>query len=217
MTKNIKIKFSNVYLNLVSAYTIAGIQHLEHYVNEIEQKFEADLQKIEYPDISEIKLFEDEVIEDYFPDEFKVIENVFKYRFRYSIITSLYTLLEVSINQLCDHLKKYEKLPISYRELRGDGIQRAKNYLCKMCAITEPFNRKEWADIQTLNLLRNCIVHADGNIEQTKSPDKLKNRIKVTNHISGNSELHIDKEYLLFIINSSIEFLEQIYSEAKKL
>ncbi|HUX80237.1 MAG TPA: hypothetical protein VMW10_10920, partial [Alphaproteobacteria bacterium] len=78
--------------------------------------------------------------------------------------------LEISLNDLCRYLCNSKKLYLSLEDLRGDGTERAKLYLTKACLIDFPESSNEWNEILKLNKIRNCIVHAQGDILNAKSP-----------------------------------------------
>ena len=65
-----------------------------------------------------------------------------------------------------------KKLSLELSDLKNDGIERAKEYLVKVCHINFPEKSHEWSEIQKLKQIRNCIVHAEGNIEKVISTKK---------------------------------------------
>ena len=107
------------------------------------------------------------------------------------------SLLEYSFNLICDSLQSNLKEKISYRDLNGKGITRAKNYIQK---ITD-FNLSSlsnWDYIILIRDIRNCISHSLGVVEK----ENLKNKI---NNSSG-IELRDDAILEYFIIEP--EFIE---------
>ena len=117
------------------------------------------------------------------------------------------------MNSLCTILQKMNDLNVELNDLRGDGIERARLYLTKVCEIQFPDASHEWAEIQKLNSIRNCIVHAEGNVDDVRSPTKLRNIVKNTKGISLESEryLSIDKKYLEMVIACVDDFLQELH------
>ena len=132
--------------------------------------------------------------------------------FHYSTIVTVYSLLEISLNDLCRYLCNSKKLSSSLEELRGKGIKRAKLYLEKVCLIDFPENN-EWNEILKFNEIRNCIVHAQGDIEDAKSPKspkKLRNIVANTSGVELENErfIIIDSEYINMALSNTKNLLE---------
>jgi hypothetical protein len=107
-------------------------------------------------------------------------------------------------------------LSVELTDLKGDGIERARLYLTKVCEIQFPDGSHEWAEIQKLNNIRNCIVHAEGNVDDVRSPTKLRNIVKNTKGISFESEryLSIDNKYLEMAITWVEDFLQELHEKS---
>jgi hypothetical protein len=116
------------------------------YVLELESKFSHDLKSLEKRYEKEIRQkgadaeFED-YLSDFYADEFHRIDRIFLRTFRYSAVVTIYSLLETSMNSLCSILKQMKAINIELEEIRGDGIERAKVYLMKVCEIKFPERR----------------------------------------------------------------------------
>jgi hypothetical protein len=63
-----------------------------------------------------------------------------------------------------------QNLPIRMKELSRDDIKRAKNYLHKISHIPEV----NWIPIEDLAKVRNCIVHAMGDVKLSSDRDYLR-------------------------------------------
>lgn len=104
-------------------------------------------------------------MDEYFAEEHYIIESIFLKSFRYSMVVTIYSLLEITMNDLCHYLCHSKKLSLNLDEIKGGDIERAKLYLSKVCPIDFPGRSAEWNDIQKVNKIRNGIVHAEGDIE----------------------------------------------------
>jgi len=90
--------------------------------------------------------------------------------FRYSFIVLLFLVLENRLKELCGivaHLKQ-ESPPIARREV----VKTYKNFLKSLgVSVSKEF----WTSIHDLNKVRNCIVHASGNVKGSKDEQHLRN------------------------------------------
>jgi len=220
MTFKNKIWFNSVYLGIIKG----RINEFRDYVLEVESKFQGDLKNIEAKCNKEIKkIASDEdkkqEITEFYGEDFYIIESIFLHTFRYSALVSIYSLIETSMSTLCRHLERREYLTLKLSDLKGKGVERARLYLTKVCHITFPDSSHEWSEIQKLNKVRNCIVHANGNIERVRSSDKLRSIIKDTKglKIERKRILIIEKVYLDNAITWAENFLQKLYEESLPL
>lgn len=201
------------------------LEDIKEYYEELEHKFESDKRKLSERYEKEVtgkKLtteMEDQIGE-YFGEEHQRIEGLFLKNFRYSVVVTIYSFLETTLNDLCYHLCRSKKLLLALDEIKGDGIERARLYLQKVCLINFPDNSHEWQEIQKFNLIRNCIVHTEGNVEEIKSPDKLKRVIRSTKGVCLDPQIqrfvHIEKAYIPSIICCIENFINNVHDEAFK-
>jgi hypothetical protein len=197
------------------------LEEFKDYVLELEQKFKSDMERLG-------KQLDDELekrggdsthhqdIIDWYADDFQRIDKVFIRTFRYSAIVSIYSTLESSMNSICTHLLRLKCRTLELSNLKGEGIERAKLCLETVCAVDFPENTASWSEIQKLIKIRNCIVHAEGNIEIARSPQKLINIVQNTKglEIEGKRYIKIEGEYLEAVINSVENFLEELCKRA---
>ena len=94
---------------------------------------------------------------------------------RYSSIVFLHTVFETRLRDLCNVLRRDNKIPISLLDLKGSAIDQAKSYLTKMANISVA-TYPEWSSIRSFQKIRNCVVHEFGFVEpkEEKSKDILK-------------------------------------------
>lgn len=208
---------------IIKRRTDNELEKVKQYYEELENKFQSDKKRLSKRYDEEVGngKFDAEIkyqLDEYFSDEHYIIESIFLKSFRYSMIITVYSLLEISLNDLCHYLRNSKKLALSFDELRGEGIERAKLYLTKVCLLDFPESCKEWNEIQKLNKIRNCIVHAMGDIENAKSPQKLRNIIANTNGLGLENErfIRIDSEYINTTISNTKKLLETVYGKSFK-
>lgn len=206
------------------------------YISQIESKYESDLVKINnrVKDLATAK-----VPDDFLVDEYAALEEM-QQIFRYSAIVALYSILEHSMNFFCVHatskksIWKNIKNAILYlfkkpmnslgihlsifsysRNQYGKGIIKAASYLENVCALEFPRSQHEWQELNKLHYIRNCIVHADGYMEITNSPEKIQNIIIHTKELSFKDErrLQVNKEYLEISAKNVKDFLGLLYEK----
>ncbi len=105
---------------------------------------------------------------------------------------------------------------VQLEDLRGDGIDRARLYFVKICGIDHPDSSREWSEIQKLKKIRNCIVHADGDVLDARSPDKIKNIVKNTPGLSLENEryLVIKNKYLESATTWVEDYLQYLHEKS---
>lgn len=122
--------------------------------------------------------------------------------------------MESSLNDLCLILKESNSIELEINELKDDGIFRAKNYLKKVCKINFPDSSHEWNEIEKLNRLRNCLVHAGGNIKKSSNQTKIENIVKDSNTVSIKEDyLNFTNKYIEDAIENVRKFLSNIFRE----
>ena len=219
--RRLKFDRKKMMKNILKDHTAGGLDDLYEYFQELERKFQGDKKRISvrYDEESE-KIKSDPELEaqlaEYFSEEFHMIENTFLKTFRYSMVVAIYSLVEVSLNDLCRYLCNSNKMALTINDLRDDGIQRAKLYLTKVCMVDFPASSHEWDEIIKLNFIRNCIIHTQGNVGNVKSPGKIINIVDNTPSISIKDEryLMIERSYVEVSIHNAKKLLENVYDKA---
>ncbi|MFK3812379.1 hypothetical protein [Bacillus halotolerans] len=101
-------------------------------------------------------------------DDYLKYSNDYPQLIRKTIFLQTYFSFESYLNNVCDSQKKQLYLNLSYKDMKGQGIERAKLYLCKACGlITDAFSSNEWKTIRDYNTLRNAFVHNNGIVDKS--------------------------------------------------
>ncbi len=218
--KKLKIDRDKMIQSIIKRRTKHKLEDVEQYYEELETKFQRDKKRLSkrYDEKVENGKLNSETkyqLDEYFSEKHYVIENIFLKTVRYSMIVTIYSLLEISLNDLCRYLCDSKKLSLSLEESSGDGIKRAKLYLAKVCLIDFP-ESNEWNEILKLNEIRNCIVHTQGDIEFAKSPEKLRNIVANTRGIELENDrfIRIDSEYINTALSNTKKLLEMVYDKS---
>jgi hypothetical protein len=101
----------------------------------------------------------------------------------YSQLLTVYGYFEKLLNDLCIEQRDAKKLPLSLKDLHGQGIERARNYLVKLVGLNKAFSTTEWQRIKSIGVLRNSVAHRDGFVDF--EPDNSKSTYSKLNKISS--------------------------------
>lgn len=204
---------TNPELDRVTTRTVKNkISYLRCHFEKIENIFKIEseelLQEVNLEN-KRTKSHEDDSQYDYRPsDSLRDIEFIYLRMHRYSAILASYSYLESSMLKICTDLEKRRNIAISVSDLQGDGIFRCKKYLNKMAGIDFEEINHQWSDLATLNKLRNCIVHADGDAERVRGSDNF------IAQIESSADLFFVEERLLMIssnfVYSSLNNIESV-------
>ena len=112
-----------------------------------------------------------ELLDDQFKESTADVADAYPQILRASLFGTAYGIFEHFLNAICkqSHSQGYAQ-GVALKDLRGDGIPRAKLYLMKVAMITLP-DTPEWQDLSDYGLLRNSLVHAQGYLAEN---DKLR-------------------------------------------
>ncbi|GAA6133953.1 hypothetical protein NBRC116188_07420 [Oceaniserpentilla sp. 4NH20-0058] len=164
-----KAPSANPEANSLSQLSIAKkIKFLKYHFDKIEAVFEEERkQYIQADKIEQERTKNDEDDHNYnyeYSQALREIEMVYLRMHRYTAILTLYSYLEDTLNQICDISKKNLVIEKSYKNFKGSGIKRAKEYLKKEINVDFTCVNSEWSALSILNELRNCIMHGNGNL-----------------------------------------------------
>jgi len=109
---------------------------------------------------------------------------------------NLYSFFEAALVKECRNRKSSET-PLSFSDIAGQNdIDRAKTYLTKVVRIHFPSDAPEWQEIQNYRMLRNCIVHNQGKMEEGARGQKLREYIARQKNLSlYGDEVYFDKGF----------------------
>ena len=137
---------------------------------------------------------------------------------RQSFIVSLFSFLELWLMRDCHNDSKRHDGGEAYRKIRESGIAKAKEYFSKVMKSTFSFGESdEWAWIQKLKLLRDCIVHRQGSLTGLSDFSVDKN-LEVFVHSEdglekygpGNNEIFIKREFCSKSLDQVIKLMIEL-------
>ncbi|WP_405124618.1 hypothetical protein [Ralstonia pseudosolanacearum] len=92
-----------------------------------------------------------------------VFHNYFPTLRRGSALAMLCSFLEHELNVLCNTVGKHLQLTVTAKDLHGQGIERARNYL-KLCGGVEVQHSKQWESVKRIFEVRHALIHAGGHV-----------------------------------------------------
>ncbi len=205
--------------NIIKFRAKEKLEEFRQYTAEIEHKFKSDKNKLSSSYNEAIEDVSDEEINhinNYFSDDYYMIEEIHIGMYRKATLVSLYSFLENTMNHLCKHLCSLNNYPVKTNDLRGEGIVRSKIYLEKLANINFDVLNGEWSDLIIFNKIRNCIVHCDGNIASSKNKNKLLSIIN--NHpnlsLKNGRYIKIEREFIDTYITKVEKFINDLHQQA---
>ncbi len=131
----------------------------------------------------------------------------------YSIIPSCYMMFETNLTAFAKVAQQYYFLNLKYNELMGGKTEKIKKYLKKLANI-DISKINSWNALKDLEVIRNCIVHNDGKVnEEFRDIKKIKPLAKkYGNNFSINKPLYENEQYLIIKFSLCYLFMGQIES-----
>lgn len=132
----------------------------------------------------------------------------------YSFVMMLFSELEFRINEICRELKKREDLPLKINDFKGNLIERFSKFL--IIANKPPLEKNEESEIIDFIVIRNCVVHNNGFINNFSDPKKLRNVAKNKLHIEiagkgDNERIKVSSRFLYSRIEFFITMFRRLF------
>jgi hypothetical protein len=126
----------------------------------------------------------------------------------YSQLLVVYGYFEKLLNDFCTEYRTSENIKLTLKDLHGQGIERAKNYLVKVVGLEKTFSTPDWQSITQLGILRNSVAHRDGCVDyEPDSPKSVYAKLSNINGVELRQEV-MDQE------DAQIFFNEKVIIEA---
>lgn len=145
------------------------------------------------------------------------LSEVFPKVLRQSFFVTCYSYLEHILNELCRAFARDVPKTIELKDLRGDGIDRARNYLKKAHGVSFPDQSPEWNRLCEFRRIRNCIVHDNGRVRDKNNGGKAI-RIFVRQNpnfasIDDTNCIWLGPKTCTDMIETIRRFMDQLFSE----
>ncbi|MEH6711672.1 MAG: hypothetical protein V7733_10690 [Paraglaciecola polaris] len=196
-------------LVLAQGCFVFELQHYRLYSEKIEGMLEQEVELLKEDHTSRVKCLNEKEREVFFDnryDDYWELENLFSVIQRKSILISVYSVLEINLNQLCRLYSKVIDSDIVLEDLgEKDNIKRAQIYLTKVARVDFPLEHNSWTEIKKIQQIRNKLVHDNGNIPSGNS--------KLVRYIKNNTSLELDDSNRVVIRRGYIEHCISIFSD----
>lgn len=145
-----------------------------------------------------------------------------------SVFLTQYSYLEHILDRVCAHYAKKTNARIKHKDIKGMGIERAKDYITKYMGVDFPA-KDEWERIKRYAVLRNKLVHTGPDIDMSvdidekavkvieKTPTLSIDRFLVDDGYHVEPKVEINSEFLLDVINDIDIFLQKLFDQLEKI
>ncbi|EJG0622505.1 hypothetical protein [Vibrio parahaemolyticus] len=136
-------------------------------------------------------------------------QTLFPSMHREATVMSVHSYLEDTLNRLSDALAQHLNSEITYKDLKGAGIVRAKIYLTKIAGFDFEALNGTWSVLTQVNKLRNQLVHNGGYLPERDS-DAVNKFVCSNKYLSGSAgeKVRISSGFVEFYINELIKFFQ---------
>lgn len=201
------------------------LELLRAYVSNVENQLEMGLKKFVKSymeeDIEEVgengnPVFVHQVqVYDGLDDSTWSIEEIFNNHFpslhRRSCFITIYSLIEYSLDDLCNRFAQKTALEVTQQDLKGKGIDRSRLYLRKVIGLDWSNVEEPWNKVKNIQAVRNWIVHNNGRVTETEQ--KIIKRISHV-HLKEH-ELVLEKDFLLYALACFENLCKTIHESMK--
>ncbi len=195
-------------------------EYLEEHLRLAEEKFVGNAEEMKKRLRNDLEGMDEEERErytDFMVEEWgKVVDSLPRLQW-YAQFLVIYSSFEYSLSQLCRIVQKRSEFRLSEKDLYGQGIQRAANYLSKVAGVETPFTGSNWQHAQLLGEIRNCIAHNNGMLLlEPKNKKALSSRIRDIDGIELDKSIADPERAQLKLspdfVRESIKRLQQVLS-----
>lgn len=131
---------------------------------------------------------------------------------RQSALITLHGFFEHSLSELCSLFQKDRGHKIKLSDLKGAGIERAIAYLVQVVGLDIDKASPLWAEIKSIQAIRNLLVHNAGNLAYKDGAPRKSERqyVEDSPHLSGDDEIYIDEGFLRHVLETFDHFFKTI-------
>jgi len=144
-------------------------------------------------------------------------DQVVRVFFRASTVITIVSFLEITLAQVCRDVRIVTMEQLSSSDLQGGAIEKSRKYLIRFGGFSNVKNSL-WGEIKNILGIRNALVHANGRIDNCRSPKKVRQLVAKGPGLSENiGSITIEKEYLEHCVECAGEFLSYLSCEMRSL
>jgi hypothetical protein len=154
--------------------------------------------------------------------ESRRLDHIFPMTLHYSFVVLIFLEIENRLKITCDVIKQVRELPLRSKDLRGDTLEQCMLFLDKFVSIGRE-QVVNWQAISDLAKVRNCIVHTNGRVEDSKDKIYLYTLIKkhpeffklTETSLVEEGRLMVEHNYCFTTTAKAKDFFEDIFVKTK--
>jgi hypothetical protein len=191
----------------VSAYL--EFDHLGDYIWKLNHQID-ELREIE---LAKLPDFEPSVRAFRCKEESYKLDYLFPLALNYSFVTLIFITLETRLLKTCNLLYESRNFPLKAKDLAGSGLERYINFLTKLVSIPL-ISLTHWPQISALTIIRNCIVHTSGFLENSRDEKALRHLVQNKSYLANThrnkvTEVRLDNTNRRYSPEIGIENLDE--------
>ena len=153
--------------------------------------------------------------------ELHELDFVYPHQFRNSVVVTAFSWLEGELASICTRLKQNRALRLSWSDLRGDFLTRARMYISEVAGLPFPSDTEAWQEVQQFHRLRNCIVHTAGRLGLNTKNNRTatgfaRSKGWITGAISG-QQLALDRTACEVFLGNLRQLVEAIHQTTRPI
>jgi len=196
-----------------------AFSNLKVYLEMIERQFEVvlDMERTRTDSIPPSHLSEDDYLEWQAEGQAEIqlfeerYERDFPSKIRYSFVVLLFIVFEDCLLDTCDEISKRNNLEGREMDLSDPTIKRAINFLTKVANVPLE-NQQSWQKIKDFQKIRNCIVHTNGRIDESRDKKYLYDLCKKGLGVSNvEGTLMVEKGYCINTLEICSTFFDHLF------
>ncbi len=167
---------THLRIQLHRQFTERRFEQFESYGRQLEGMFKRQVESFNVRIEAKLKNMPESQRQDFVDsaaEDYAELHETFPEMFRASLFVMCMADFEHTLNGLAELFQNVKKLEISFKDLRGEGMDRARLYLKKVAKVGFPDDSPLWPKIKEFSALRNIIVHADGRVSKGHKDEAL--------------------------------------------
>lgn len=134
---------------------------------------------------------------------------------RQALIVTVVSEMDEQAQAVCEALRVTKGIPIGWKDLRGNTLDRLHAYAFKLAGLAPP-PPDLWQRARWLEQIRDCIVHANGDVARSRDATSLRRIVgKVPGYdIDANGRVRLTAETCAFFIEVFSELFGHVYAQA---
>jgi len=151
----------------------------------------------------------------WFDDDIYRLSDIFPRIQRYSLFTSLLSMIEQHLRSFCRSAKQVCEVELSASDLKEHGISQSLDYLIKVCHFQISRTAKsEYDHLKMFQMMRNAIMHNNGR-PSGKALTSIKQYQKRNPHfdVTERNQITLSSGFLYTVIGSAEMFYKTLLAE----